>query len=144
MGVPVLGSFFGDSADASNMLVADGTNIKSGANKSNSVWDHGKHEWHFLHGSSQMPGLFIYVGNGYFNAFCTRVHKILSDKVHYAFSSAYSIQPTPIAQEPSNPHLISYEYVELEEDGIYSWYQPEANSTNTSLNTDPKSKPKVS
>ena len=43
-----------------------------------------------------------------------------------------------------NPHLIIYEDGELEEDGPYSWYQPEANSTNTSLNTDPKSKPKVS
>ena len=91
-----------------------------------------------------MTELFLYVGNRYFNAFCTRVHKMLSDKVYYAFSSAYSIQPTPTAQEPSNPHLISYEDGELEEDGPYSWYQPEANSTKTSLNTDPKTNPKVS
>ena len=91
-----------------------------------------------------MPELFLYVGNVYFNVLCTRKHKMLSDKVHYAFSSAYSIQPTPIAQESSNPHLISYEDGELEEDGPYSWYQPEANSINTSLNADPKSKPKVS
>ena len=91
-----------------------------------------------------MPELFLYVGSGYFNAFCTCVNKMLSYKVHYAFSSAYSIQPTPTAQEPSNTHFISYEDVELEEDVPYSWYQPEANSTNTSLNTDPKTKPKVS
>ena len=117
LGVPALGSLFGDSADTSNMLSADGTNIKYGATKSHFVWYNGKHEQNFLHGSSQMPELFIYVGNGYFNAFCTRVHKILSDKVHYAFSSAYSIQPTPTAQEPSNPHLISYEDGELEEYG---------------------------
>ena len=69
---------------------------------------------------------------------------MLSDKVHYAFSSSYSIQPTNTAQEPLNTHLISNKDVELEEDGPYSWYQPENNSTNTSLNTDPKSKPKVS
>ena len=98
LGVTALGSFFGDCADASDMLAADGTNIKSGATKLHFVWDHGKHERHLLHGSSQMPELFLYVGNVYFNAFCTRVHKMLSDKVHYAFSSAYSIQPTPIAQ----------------------------------------------
>ena len=91
-----------------------------------------------------MTELFLYVGKRDFNAFCTRVHKMLSDKVLYAFSYAYSVQPTPTAQEPSNPNFISYEYGELEEDGPYSWYHPEANSTNTSLNTDPKSKPKVS
>ena len=111
--VPALGSFFGDSADASNTLAADGTNINSGATKSHFVWDYGKHKRHFLHGSSQMPELFLYVGNVYFNAFCTRVHKMLSDKVHYTFLSAYSIQPTPTAQELSNPHLISYEDGEL-------------------------------
>ena len=109
LGVLELCSFFGDTADASDMLAEDGTNIKFGATKSNLVWYHGKHERNFLHGSSQMPELFLYVGKGYFNAFCTRVHKMLSDKVHYAFSSAYSIQPTPTPQEPSNPHLISYE-----------------------------------
>ena len=125
------------------MIAADGTNIKFGATKSHLVWDHGKNEQHFLHGSSQMPEIFLYVGNGYFNAFYTRVHKMLSDKVHYDFSSTYSIQPIPTAQEPSNPHLISYDYRELEEDRPYSWYHPEANSTNTSLNTDPKSKPKA-
>ena len=69
---------------------------------------------------------------------------MLSDKVYYDFLSAYSIQPTPTAQEPSNPHLVSYEDGEQEEDGPYSWYQPEANSTNTSLNTDPETKPEVS
>ena len=84
------------------------------------------------------------MGNGYFNAFCTRVHKISSDKVHSAFSSAYSIQPTPTAQEPSSSHIIDCEDEELEEDGPYSWYQPEANSTNTSLRINPKPKPQVS
>ena len=109
LGVPALGSFFGDSADASDMLASDGTNINSGATKSHFIWDHGKHNRNFLHVSIQIPELFLYVGNGYFKALCTRVHKILSDKVYYAFSSAYSIQPTPTAQEPSNPHIISYE-----------------------------------
>ena len=109
LGVLALGSLFGDIAYSRDMLAADGTNIKSGATKSHFTWDHGKHERHFLHGSRQMPELFLYVGNRYFNAFCTRVHKMLSDKGYYAFSSAYYIQPTPTAQEPSNTHIISYE-----------------------------------
>ena len=96
--LPALGSFFGDIVDSSDMLAANGTNIKSGATKSHFISDHGQHERNFLHGSSRMPELFLYVGNGYFNALCTRVHKMLSDKVYYAFSSAYSIQPTPTAQ----------------------------------------------
>ena len=50
LGVPSFGSFFVDSADARDMLSANGTNIKSGATKSHFVWDHGKQEQHFLHG----------------------------------------------------------------------------------------------
>ena len=52
LGIPALGSFFGDIADVSDVLVPDDTNIKSGATKSNFIWDHGKNERHFLHGSS--------------------------------------------------------------------------------------------
>ena len=63
-----------------------------------------------------MPELFLYVGNGYFNAFCTRVHKVLSDKISYAFSSAYSIKPTPKAQENPSPNLIEYEDGKIEEE----------------------------
>ena len=50
LGVPALGKFLGDCADASDLLASDGTTIKSGATKSHFVWDHGKHERHFLHG----------------------------------------------------------------------------------------------
>ena len=75
-----------------------------------------------------MLELFLYVGNGYFNAFCTRVHKVLSDKISYAFSSAYSIKPTPKAQENPSPNLIEYGDGEIEKDSPYSWYTPEADS----------------
>ena len=37
LGVPALGSLFGDSIDSSNMPAADGTNIKFGATKSHLV-----------------------------------------------------------------------------------------------------------
>ena len=80
LGVPALGGFFKDFASSDAAM--DGTTIKSGATKSHFVWDHGRHERHFVHGSTKMPELYLYVGHGYFNAFCTRVCKVLGDKVH--------------------------------------------------------------
>ena len=85
LGVPDLGTFFGDNSDATDPLAEDGTTIKSVSTKSHFIWDHGRHERHFMHGSSRMPELYLYVGHGYFKAFCTRVHKFLSDKVHFNF-----------------------------------------------------------
>ena len=37
LGVPALGKYFGDNADASDMLASDGTSIKSGASKSHFI-----------------------------------------------------------------------------------------------------------
>ena len=91
--VSTLGKLFKDSTNPNNKLGED--TVKSRAIKSHLIWDHSKHERHFLHRSSNLPDLYVYVGNEYFNAFCTRVHRLLSDKVHYAFFSAFSIQPTP-------------------------------------------------
>ena len=127
LGVPALGTFFGDNADASNPYDEDGTTIKSGATRSHFVWDNGRHERHFMHGSSRMPELLLYVGHGYFNAFCTRIHKLLSDKVHYAFSSAYSIDPSAANTEP---HVIPAMPGDMEgEDTLYQWYSPTAVDT---------------
>ena len=89
LGVPDLGTFFGDNANASSPYDEDGTTIKSGATRFHFIWDLGKHKRHFLHGYSLMPELHLYVGRGYLNAFCTPIHKLLRGKVHYAFSSAY-------------------------------------------------------
>ena len=44
-----------------------------------------------MDGAVHMPELHLYVGHGYFNAFCTCIRKSLGDKVNFAFSSAYSI-----------------------------------------------------
>ena len=87
-GVPALGMFFSNNTNAGSTYNEDGTTIKSGTTRSRFIWDHGKHERHFMHSSSLMPELHFYVGHGYFNAFCTRIHNLLRDKVHYAFSSA--------------------------------------------------------
>ena len=115
LGVPALGTFFGDHADASNPYDEDGTTIKSGATRSHFVWDNGRHERHFMHGSSRMPELLLYVGHGYFNALCTCIHKLLSDRVHHAFSSAYSIDPSAATTEP---HVIPVMPGDIEGDDI--------------------------
>ena len=66
-----------------------------------------------MHGSSLMTELHLFVGHGYFNEFCTRIHKLLRDKVHYTFSSAYSIDPSAATTEthviPAKPEDIEGE-----------------------------------
>ena len=101
LGVPALGMFFGNNANAGSPYDEDGTTIKSGATRSHFIWDHSKHERHFMHGSRLMPELQLYVGHGYLNAFCTRIHNLLRDKVHYAFSSDQSIDPSASIIEPN-------------------------------------------
>ena len=94
LGVPALGTFFVNNANAISPYDKDGTIIKSGSKRSHFIWYHGRHERYFMHGSILIPELHLYIGHVYFNAFCTRIHKLLRDKVHYAFSSAYSIDPS--------------------------------------------------
>ena len=67
--IPVLGEYFDDGADIQCPLEEEGTTIKSGSNKSNFVWDHRKHERHFIHGSRYLTEIILYFGHGYFNAF---------------------------------------------------------------------------
>ena len=74
-----------------------------------------------------MPEINIYVGHGYFNAFCTRIHKLLKDKVHYAFSSDYSIEPNAAITEPN---VIPADQGDIEENNnLYQWYCPTAVDT---------------
>ena len=84
-----------------------------------------------MHGSSHMPEQYIYVGHGYFTDFCTRVHKFLSDKVHLAFSSAYSIDPqTSDVIHPDGPHDIPYGKGDFDgEEPHHQWYCPEIENT---------------
>ena len=80
-----------------------------------------------MNGSRLMPELHLYVGRGYFNAFCTRIHKLLRDKVHYALSSAYLIDPSAATTEP---HVIPAKPGDIEGDNnIYQWYFPAAVDT---------------
>ena len=108
MGVPDFGTLFGDNADATDPFLEDITTIKSGSTKSHFICDHVRHKRNFIHGSIHMPEVYLYVGHGYFTDFCTRVHTFFSEKVHFAFSSAYSIDPqTSDVTNPDGPHVIS-------------------------------------
>ncbi len=89
-GIPYLGKFFGKN-DPIPSLDDDGTKITSSASRSHLVWDHGKHERHFSHGSRRLPELTLSTGYKYFSSFCTRVRRTYYDHVHFAFSSAHSI-----------------------------------------------------
>ena len=91
IGVPYLGKHFGDQA--TGLYEDDGTTVKSGSTKSNFFWDHGKHGFHFMHGSRKLPELYLYFGQGYFKAFSSRIQKYSGNKVHYAFSSDFSLEP---------------------------------------------------
>ena len=74
-----------------------------------------------------MPELHLYVGHGYFNAFCTSIHKLLRDKVHYAFSSAYLIDPSVATTEP---RVIPAKSGDIGgENDTYQWYCPSAEET---------------
>ena len=75
-----------------------------------------------MHGSRKMSKIYLYVGHGYFNAFFTRIHKLLGDKLHYTFLLAYSIDPNINAAVPSNTHVIHYEEGDLDkEEPLHQW-----------------------
>lgn len=77
--IPHLGNFFGSNDDIPS-LNDDGIWIRSSANYSFFIWDHGKHEHHFQHSSRRLPELTLATGFNYFSSFCTRVRYI-----HFAF-----------------------------------------------------------
>ena len=127
LGFPALGTFFGDNADATDPLTEYGPTIKLGSTKPHFIWDHGRHERHIMQGYIYMPELYLYVGHGYFKAFCTRFHNFLSDKVKFTFSSAYSIyQHNSEVINLDGPHVIAYNKGYLySEDPLHQWYCPE-------------------
>ena len=93
-----------------------------------------------MHGSRPIPELYLFVGHGYFTYFFTGVHNFLSDKVHFDFSSAYSIDPhTSDIIHPDGPHVIPYGKGDLDrEEPHHQWYRPDiANPTDQSINSNP-------
>lgn len=97
LGVPCLAAHFakdelGDQAFEGDQF-DEGTHIHSRATRSTLTWDHGKHQRSFMHGTSNLPELALNTGEGYFQAFCTRVEIFYRDKIHYAFSSSRTFEP---------------------------------------------------
>ena len=141
MGVIALGTFFGDNSDATYYISEDRTTIKAGSTKSYLIWDHGRHERHFMHASSRMPELYLYVGHGYFKAIYTIANNFFSDKVHFAFSSSYSIGPqTSDVIHTYGPHVIPYGKVDLYgEEPHHQWYRTDiAKPTDKYSGSNPK------
>ena len=90
--------------------------------------------------SSQISELYLYVVLGCFTAFCTRVHKLLFDKVHFDFSSDYSIDPQTIdTTQPDGPHVVPYGEGDLDsEEPHHQWYCPAIeNTTDQSRDSNP-------
>ncbi len=60
--IPFLEKYFGDQAHG--LYENDDTTVCSGSTKSHFIWDH-----YFMHCPSELPNLYLYVGQGYFRAF---------------------------------------------------------------------------
>ena len=132
---------YGDNADTTDPLAEDCTTIKSGNTKSHLIWDYGRHDRYFRQGSSQIPELYLYVGHIYFTYFCTIGHNFFFDKFHFAFSSAYYIDPYTLdATHPYGPHAMPYVKGYLYgEEPHNQWYCPEiSNITHQSIDSNPK------
>ena len=95
LGVSKLSNFFGDNSTSSDPRDKDGTKADSGGTRTHLVWDHRRHELHFLHRSREegLPVLHLYKGSTKFQVFCSTLSRIYDGAVHYAFSSAYSVAP---------------------------------------------------
>ena len=126
LGVVALCNYFEDAADGSDPKATDGTRATSGGSRTHLVWDHGKHELHFMHRTtSQLPEVVLYRGNSYFQAFFSRVSRVYDDMVRYAFCTNYTV-------EPDTAYVTDDEGEDMEEDDEaedtlnqkQQWYQP--------------------
>ena len=127
LGIPALGKKFNDGANINNPLDNDGTTVKAGAMKSHFVWDHGRRKRHFMHRDSHMLELHLYVGHGYFNTFCMHIHNVVGENFHYAFSSAFSVNPHTKQKDnvPTKPTIISYDHGKLDdEEPLHKYCNP--------------------
>ena len=76
------------------MAKDNGTTILSSDKRFQFSWDHGKHHYCLTHLDSILPSFSLFRGTGCFSAFCLQVESIYSDRVRFAFSSAYSLKPS--------------------------------------------------
>ena len=98
LGIPKLADFFqGNDYLPGDDVDSDGTTVKSSGCGSCLTWDHSKHNHNITHGDSTLPEIMLYQGHGYFDAFCSRLWRYYDDGVVFAFSSAFFISPSHIA-----------------------------------------------
>ena len=93
-----------------------------------------------MHGCSDLPELYLYVGQGYYKAFCTRISNYFGDKVHFAFSSAFSLDPQAVDDRPSHEGDASPEYED--DKPLYQWYCPEIQGHGNDSDAQTKAHPK--
>jgi hypothetical protein len=84
LSIPFLGKYFARNDEATEF--DEQTWIQSTSTSSLFQWDHGKHQWHFKHGNTNLSELLTNEGESYFKAFCTHISKFVDDKINYAFS----------------------------------------------------------
>jgi hypothetical protein len=116
LGIPFLGKYFARNDEANKFN--EPAWIQSASTSSLFQWDHGKHQWNFLHGNTYLPELLTNEGETYITAFCTRISKFVDDKINYAFSLAFTTSPDGIQQNHVIPNDDDDESDEIQ------WYTP--------------------
>ena len=127
LGIPFLSEFF--AKKDGNATYDEGTWILTRATHSHFTWDHGKCERHFRHGQSLLPELWLYQGTSYWKSFCTRIKGFLDDKVSYAFSSAFSVEPSHETDGQDDTPVVSQDDISVnegdeEDEYMEKWYTP--------------------
>ncbi len=103
----------------------DGSYIQSSTSCSCLVWDHGKHECHFMHNDQCLPILHLNTGLNYYQAFWSQVKRSYKDAVHFAFSLVHSIisddVETPLHSSEGAPQAVTQDMdFVLGQDVLYS------------------------
>jgi hypothetical protein len=99
LGIPFFKKFLGREDTPYPTSNNNGKHIQSSASRFHFVWDHGKHECHFMHDDQCLPILRLNTGLNYYQAFCSRVKQSYEDAVHFAFSLVHLI----ISDDVSTP-----------------------------------------
>jgi hypothetical protein len=94
--IPFSGRFLGKDDAPHPTSNDDGTFIQLSASCYCLVWDHGKHEHHFMHNKRCLPILHLNTGLKYYQAFCSWVTKSYHNAIHFAFSLVHSIMTDEI------------------------------------------------
>jgi hypothetical protein len=111
LGIPFFGAFLRRDNAPYPTSNNDGIYIQSSASHSHFVWDHGKHERHFMHDDRCLPILHLNTGLNYYQAFCSHVKRFYKDAVHFEFSLAHSIfsddVATPLRSHKGSPQAVT-------------------------------------